>query len=417
MVGARFDADGFCIAHPKTRLCRLADDGKYKIVRKTCQRCGSAGLMTDPRTLTKATVHGYKKKPSKHRDIQGKLTASGGNHRSEPHRMSGRLHSHSNISKSKREVNASNEHDGKLHCNNESTANPKTFDSSQGREFAGVDAQQAIRRSRTLSPARRIDGSRRGRTLSPVNRKNVNNTTPSSYLRKVSKELSPTHIKKVMHSKFLSSKVVPNDTPFDKEGYCNIHSTVQLAKQDKKGSWKVIQLACPECVQKHKLQRSRSLNNKQKDGQKVSHAIKQMKISEKAKTSPDIMNKNAIPSMAVDTNNVHTSKSIESSPNETALVLGEKRPMSKSSVVMEKVDPNTPLTRTARSPDSAASHLSPAFSSTYFSGVNVFPALPLISDELNVSYADTVKHSNALVASKSARSKPRTAVPSANWLK
>ena len=33
-IGARFDVDGYCVAHPTTRLCMLTDDGKYKIVRK-----------------------------------------------------------------------------------------------------------------------------------------------------------------------------------------------------------------------------------------------------------------------------------------------------------------------------------------------------------------------------------------------
>lgn len=46
ILGARFDINGFCVNHPKLRMCKLTSDGKYIIVRKTCQRCGSAGLMT-----------------------------------------------------------------------------------------------------------------------------------------------------------------------------------------------------------------------------------------------------------------------------------------------------------------------------------------------------------------------------------
>lgn len=44
ILGARFDINGFCVNHPKLRMCKLTSDGKYIIVRKTCQRCGSAGL-------------------------------------------------------------------------------------------------------------------------------------------------------------------------------------------------------------------------------------------------------------------------------------------------------------------------------------------------------------------------------------
>jgi hypothetical protein len=223
-----------------------------------------------------------------------------------------------------------------------------------------------------------------------------------------------------MHSKFLSSKINPNDTPFDKNGYCNTHSDVQLAKKDKNSSWKVIQSSCSECNETNKLPRSTSSSNRRKDGQKVSRAIKQMKVAEKANqpSGPsDVMNIRDVPSIKGDSNNVHATKSIALSPKETALVQVEKGSVTKHLVDMEKGPSNASLTSATHSPDSEASHMSPAFSSTYFSGTKGFPALPLISDELNISYADTVKHSNALVATKSMRSKPRTAVPSAHWLK
>jgi hypothetical protein len=63
--------------------------------------------------------------------------------------------------------------------------------------------------------------------------------------------------------------------------------------------------------------------------------------------------------------------------------------------VIKKTLSNASLTSVTQTPDSVASHPSPAFSCR-----TSFPALPLISDDLNLSYADTIKHSNALNASK-----------------
>ena len=75
--GARFDTDGFCLApNCNVRLCKITSDGQYKIIRKTCSKCGSAGLcMTDPHTHThkKTNVHGYKKKAKSPRAVSSDL--------------------------------------------------------------------------------------------------------------------------------------------------------------------------------------------------------------------------------------------------------------------------------------------------------------------------------------------------------
>lgn len=61
--GARFDTDGFCLAHDDVRLCRLTSNGQFKIVRKTCWKCGSAALMTNPKPHAhRNNMHGYRKK-------------------------------------------------------------------------------------------------------------------------------------------------------------------------------------------------------------------------------------------------------------------------------------------------------------------------------------------------------------------
>ncbi|KAL9188901.1 hypothetical protein ACHAXT_011391 [Thalassiosira profunda] len=72
--GARFDTNGRCLAHPDVRLCRLTNDGHYKILRKTCFKCGSAGLMSDHDK--KISPHGYKK-AAPHREVPGALLTAG----------------------------------------------------------------------------------------------------------------------------------------------------------------------------------------------------------------------------------------------------------------------------------------------------------------------------------------------------
>ena len=42
--GARFNSRGLCTSHSDVRLCRIASDGSFHIIRKTCFKCGSAGL-------------------------------------------------------------------------------------------------------------------------------------------------------------------------------------------------------------------------------------------------------------------------------------------------------------------------------------------------------------------------------------
>lgn len=74
--GARFDAEGFCLAHSDVRLCRLTSEGRYKVVCKTCYKCGSAALMTEP-NAARTTLHGYKKKAVESRDMRGQLVKKG----------------------------------------------------------------------------------------------------------------------------------------------------------------------------------------------------------------------------------------------------------------------------------------------------------------------------------------------------
>ena len=42
--GANFDDEGFCVVHNTVRLCELRDDGRYKILRKLCYKCGNTAI-------------------------------------------------------------------------------------------------------------------------------------------------------------------------------------------------------------------------------------------------------------------------------------------------------------------------------------------------------------------------------------
>ena len=61
--GAKFDARGFCIYHEDVRMCRVISNGKFKIVRKICYRCGSSSLARDKKRTKK--LHAQKKKLNK----------------------------------------------------------------------------------------------------------------------------------------------------------------------------------------------------------------------------------------------------------------------------------------------------------------------------------------------------------------
>eukprot|EP00986_Skeletonema_menzelii_P000098 scaffold13_cov137-Skeletonema_menzelii.AAC.4 len=56
---ARFNSSGFCINHSNIRLCTVTDEGKYKILRKVCFKCGSSKLRNSYRVNT---LHGNAKK-------------------------------------------------------------------------------------------------------------------------------------------------------------------------------------------------------------------------------------------------------------------------------------------------------------------------------------------------------------------
>jgi hypothetical protein len=204
----------------------------------------------------------------------------------------------------------------------------------------------------------------------------------------------------MLQSTFRSSKVLPG-SPFDQNGYCHIHSNVKLAEKNS-GHWRVIQEACHDCNNTSKPHRSKSSRKDRKQGN-VTRAIKQLKTSNTADDS-GASDSNELALIKADHKGSSKHRAMDLSagamihhPNETALVpiVGTGQTKSKDT---KKSVLNASPTSITRSPNSEASHPSPAFSSNYFSGTEGFPTLPLTSDDLNLSY-ETIKHSNALVAS------------------
>eukprot|EP00970_Alexandrium_tamarense_P011684 scaffold2561_cov262-Alexandrium_tamarense.AAC.1 len=231
---ARFDSNGYCIAHPSIRLCRLTNDGKYKIVCKTCFKCGSAGLMTDAHE-NKIAVHGYKKKGSKHREIPSLLTASGGGDGASHNHIHGEGRLSKDKEKEHRHAHGNKRYD--RHDNNsndtKSTSNikkeraivvssTKTTDGEEkkrsshtyriGCAFAEAPPNTNTKsRSRTLSPnSNKLTRKSRGITLSPLRKSLSSNTTKvsstsTSFMRKFSAEMSsPRNIKDVIRIKLPS---------------------------------------------------------------------------------------------------------------------------------------------------------------------------------------------------------------------
>lgn len=61
-TGALFNSLGFCINHHNVRLCTVTREGKYKILRKICPKCGSTSLRSNITRHRVTQLHGSAKK-------------------------------------------------------------------------------------------------------------------------------------------------------------------------------------------------------------------------------------------------------------------------------------------------------------------------------------------------------------------
>ena len=66
--GARFNSAGYCTIHSNVRLCTVTDEGKYKILRKVCFKCGSSALRSQNLSRVN-TLHGCAKKEVRSREL------------------------------------------------------------------------------------------------------------------------------------------------------------------------------------------------------------------------------------------------------------------------------------------------------------------------------------------------------------
>lgn len=66
--GARFNSAGYCTNHSNVRLCTVTDEGRYKILRKVCFKCGSSALRSQNLSRVN-TLHGCAKKEVRSREL------------------------------------------------------------------------------------------------------------------------------------------------------------------------------------------------------------------------------------------------------------------------------------------------------------------------------------------------------------
>ena len=61
-TGALFNSLGFCINHHNVRLCNVTREGKYKVLRKICPKCGTSSLRSNITRHRVTQLHGSAKK-------------------------------------------------------------------------------------------------------------------------------------------------------------------------------------------------------------------------------------------------------------------------------------------------------------------------------------------------------------------
>lgn len=239
--GARFDSSGLCIAHPDVRLSRPIADGKYKIVRKICFKCGSASLMTGHRAqrTEKKKMYGNGKtvpdgllvacdtkrsngntRKQSRRDIQdttavrvdrrdvssGLLVADDSrrsNGRSHTHKKKGRVSQDLPTVRAARHdvrselITAGDSRRSQSHTNEHERRNGQNHPAA--RAEPQIENSKGSRSKRSYSPNHKGDSRRRGRTLSPLRKSLQNNPNrPSSSTEVAKKKVTDAKIKEMM---------------------------------------------------------------------------------------------------------------------------------------------------------------------------------------------------------------------------
>ena len=248
-AGARFDANGHCLAHSDVRLCRLTNSGQYKIVRKTCYKCGSAALMTDPHTV-KTNVHGYKKKALPSREIPSELLTASPN----PTRKTRRSRT---LSPKRRSRSKS--------VNNRAPNSKKPISSSHVMPRLSNDAIKGLMNNIKPPP------------FAKSNSRESSNSG-SSNEDKLDRKMAGHH-----HNNH-NQQHESNTTKKKGVGHCIVHPNVQLGicrttKGD--GKWEIVKDSCPLCSIAPSTNHSHNPNNNRPKGlSKSAGAAEQSNLNE-----------------------------------------------------------------------------------------------------------------------------------------
>ncbi|KAL7546206.1 hypothetical protein ACHAWF_009544, partial [Thalassiosira exigua] len=266
--GARFDADGFCVAHPGVRLCRSTAEGNYK-------RCGK-----QPRSNRDAAADSSKANAGERRGDSGRRATKGerGGDPNVPVRSRRSESFNRNMAAESSTANAG-ERGG-------ADAGRRATKCERGR---GQNVPPGSRRSKSLrkkesgrskSRTQMVSRSKsrtRGRTISPPRR-------PLEKIPKRPSSSSEARKKKVTDEKIATLRTLlppigkpsrdsrsskrdgrfdraaggrgdgddarhlrKTKLPFDRKGFCRAHPAVRLARKNDRGEWEVVSGVCPQC--------------------------------------------------------------------------------------------------------------------------------------------------------------------------
>ena len=246
-AGARFNATGHCLIHRSVRLCApiAGSSGRYRILRKTCPKCGTAALMTDVHSH-KTAVHGYKRRAIRDREVRGHLTTAGG----DDHRH----HRHDRDSMSKTREPTSPRSGRRAR-----TLSPRRSRSSIQRSPAKtpLSASHVVQRKPSIDKIRRLAGD------------------PTSMIRPppFSRSSSGDSDEDAKHPSY--GKKGSGETSVEGVGHCRVHPEVKLAirrtaRDD--GKWDIAKDGCPLCLRSGGRSRSRSTKGSSR-GKSISKSI------------------------------------------------------------------------------------------------------------------------------------------------
>lgn len=393
--GARFDPEGFCLTHNDVRLCRLASDGKYKLVRKICFKCGTNGH------VQKTKLHEYRKKSMPHREVSSEFVSAG---------------------------DSSNRTSGGGGRRSSKKAERRPDRAQRRRNIQNPPARNAtaIRPRRSISPINRNGDRRRGRTLSPLRKSlpNKSSIRPASSDEVMKQKITRGKINELMDlmpplyrpsstkassamrasqqsntpggrggTSKSSGPSAKQKLPFDRNGYCKSHPEVCLAEKDPKGGgWNVVRVSgvCPQCCVSAVL------------------ACKehQSSITHSTSGTPNLIKKSSTKS------NAKKSSTTDSDDSLIGKVL-----MTTTSDESHQTAPTSPSSSYPSTPESGSK---PAFSAEYFTSANrniIGLALDIqrgerIVAELNTALSEaTIKHRNVGDVRRSIRARARDPCP------